>query len=73
MNKDNYDALNNKCYDAYKAAADRNINNKALEVRKFKNDCFNKDDIIDCGISIDGLCQCRGFSLTKWCCHCHLS
>ena len=61
MNKDNYDALNNKIYDVYKAVADRSENNVALEMSKvIKNGC-NKDDIIDCGGSIDISCNTEVF------------
>ena len=65
MNKCNYDALNNKLYDAYKVAADKSKNNAGLEVRKIiKNDC-NKDDVINCSVSIDQSWQHGGFSLLK--------
>ena len=54
--------VNNKAYDVYKDAADRSKNNAALKVRKImKNDC-KTDDTADCGVLIDGPCQCRGFS-----------
>ena len=59
------DAINIKLYNVCKEAADRGKNNAALEVRKvIKNDC-NKDDIIDCGVSIDRSWQRRDFSSVK--------
>ena len=55
MNKNSFDAINDKLYDAYMSGAtESSMKRAAFEVREIINPSCNNDDLIDCGVSIDG-------------------
>ena len=62
MNKDNFDAINDKLYDAYMSGATESMNRAAFEVRKITNPSCKNDDLIDCTVSIDGSWLRKGFA-----------
>ena len=61
MNKDNFDAINDKFYDAYMSGATESMKTAAFEVREIINTSCKNDKLIDCGVSIDGSWQHKGF------------
>ena len=62
MNKDNFDAINDKLHDAYISGATESMKRAAFEVREIINPSCKNDKLIDCGVSIDGSWQHKGFS-----------
>nr|XP_047122595.1 uncharacterized protein LOC124806069 [Hydra vulgaris] len=62
LSKPSFDCINSKLYDAYKSVAEQSMKNAAMEARRILKPDSNMNDVIDCGISIDGTWQRRGYS-----------
>lgn len=62
MTKNNFNAINKKLFDAYEKVALKSMSNAAVEVRESLKPGNKPEDIIDCGVSIDGTWQRRGYA-----------